>query len=667
MSSETPAKPIAIQCPHCQKKLKIEDPRLLGKKVKCPGCKVSILLEPPRPQPKTVAPREEDEVQLELVTNEPPTGTSARWVPDEPKLDFQSTSPPKRSDSPGFPDLNALPGAAQSAPAAKSAPGPLVAVEPTSPVASYQRRKKKKNWLAIGLMGGFALAGIVVVAVLMRNYEAPSPTADPTVAGPAPVENLEQPPAENEPYSRPRLENRPQLVAEFAPTEGKPLQLAMLPRGVNFVIHVRPALLWSDAYDYQVLKASLTDDVTNWIAATLKELCRREPQEIEEAYIGYLLGAGGTEPEVCAVVKLKTPAKLSALIEEFRGEYFYDIMDRPDLRLKVDDKYAYLIKDESTIAISPATYAGELEESMTHPFSNSVPMENLLRETDAQRLFTMVGVVRDFGLHYKGILPAAAHPFAEQVLEWIGEDVEALSWSFHPEPYLHSELLLHPVTSSNPAKLQARINTQFAKLPEQLWKEVCLKMSPQEMRFRNFIGRLPAMLEAYRQATVGVTTANFVRMTTVLPAKAAPNLALATLFTVNEAARTDFTAEVVMVAETKPNLPETVAERLRLTVDAEFNRTPLEQALQYLADEIQVQLFVDGDALKDAGYTKNMPQTFNLGKVPAERAFAEIINTYQEAGKIMVMSIDEQQKLITVQTLKFAEAKGMPVYKPRED
>lgn len=659
MASESTPKSFSVQCPNCKRKLKIDDRNLLGKKVKCPGCKVPFVLE--LPKPKRQVPQVEEEVKLELVTDAPPVGTSAKWVPDAPVVTPVASQQQVASQPQSEPALPNF-----SEPVESSAP----VITPDAPESSSSelnrlRSRRKKSWGPTIIVGVFLLLGVGTVGYLVMNYESPksSPNSESGSGSVAAEEDLDTPINENEPYSKSRLEHNKKLVDEFAPTDGKPLHLAMMPRGVTFVIHLRPALLWSDDYNYQVLKASLTDDVTNWIAAKLKEHCRREPAEIEEAYIGFILGAGGTKPEICTVVHLKVPAKMSALLDEFKGESVYDIMERPDIRLKRDDKYAYLIQDTSTIAIAPRLYATELEESQTQPFILSVPMENLLRETDQDRLITMFGLVRDLRLHYEAIMPESSQPAVAQILNWIGEDVEVVSWSAHPEPYFHSELKMHPISGSNPPQVNKRIQAQLEELPESLWKNVCLKMSPRELRFRNFIGRLPAMLEAYQQSTVTTTTANYVSMTTVLPAKAAPNLALATLFTANEAARTDFSTPVIVATTDKPKLPETVVGRLRIPVDAEFSATPLEQAFQYLSDEIQVTLKVDGDALKDAGYTKNMSQTFNLGMVSAEKAFAQIINRYQEKGKIMVMSIDEKTKTIHVLTEKFAKQKNMPIYK----
>lgn len=653
---------VSIHCPHCQRKLKLDDPKLYGKKVKCPGCRKPFLV---------ADPSLDDEVTLHLVRDEPAVGTSARWVPD----DAPAQPVPQRQPTPGGlpaavaeqPVIQAAPQIPPASPPAEAPGFPLPAAAVTSGSRELERlrkRRRKGAWMTYAIMGIFLLAGLGTAGyVVTQQKNLPNP--EPAGSG-APLAALTpRNPAEDQPYSHPRLEGDEKLVAEFKPTDGEPIQLLMVPGGINLLIHLRPAELWSDEYSDRELRASLTDDVTNWIAAKLKEICRRDPAEIEEAMIGVLLGARGTDPEVCAVVRLKEPARMSDLLEEFKGTYLYDITEKPELRLRVDGTYGYLIKDERTIAICPEKYAGELEHWIHSPNHEvSEGMSRLLGQTDRRRLFTVVGQVEDMRIHLDRLFPETMRGPMEHVLDWLGTDLDTIAWSVHTRPYFHSELMLDPKPVSSVSQVQDRMRTQLKKLPETVWRQVAVKMQPQEMRFRQFIGRLPAMLEAFQQSTVMNRGNRFLRLTTVLPAKAAPNLALATLFTVNEAARTDFDAEPVMIAaaQQKSELPATVAERLRIPVDAEFSRTPLEPALQYLCDEIQVNLIVDGDALKDAGYTKNMPQTFTFGKVPMERSLAHIINSYQERGKEMVVSINEETKTVIVLTKKFAEQQGLPIY-----
>ena len=59
--------------------------------------------------------------------------------------------------------------------------------------------------------------------------------------------------------------------------------------------------------------------------------------------------------------------------------------------------------------------------------------------------------------------------------------------------------------------------------------------------------------------------------------------------------------------------------------------------------------------MKLAGYTKNMPQTFSLGTVPAEDVIRKILSQYDK----MCVVVDEKSKLVTVLTKAVAETKKL--------
>jgi hypothetical protein len=258
------------------------------------------------------------------------------------------------------------------------------------------------------------------------------------------------------------------------------------------------------------------------------------------------------------------------------------------------------------------------------------------------------------------------------VLDAFSDDAETVCWSVNVGDTFHSDLQFRTRVADGqeiltPERLVTSLNEKLGQAPHDLMAMI-LKMHPPRKGAASIIGRYPAMVEAYRQATVPTTDKRLVRLTTVLPARSAPNLTLATLLTWDEARRTDFSGAsrpVPTVAAAGGNLPDTVAERLKLAIDAEFSRTPLQEALRYICGEIQVNLELDGEALMSDGYTQNMPQTFNLGKVPASAAIHEIIKKYDgEANEEnrMVVSVNEQTKTLTVHTRKFADQKGMAVF-----
>lgn len=675
---------VTLHCPLCGTKLKIKDASLFGKSVKCPGCKKSFVLHDPnapsvqasaaapeQPAPaKPPQPAFPDFSRLDEVDEDIPpmfAGAGGRTNP-APSTEPLFLAPGRSADtrnsaSDAAPDWVA--GPAPVSPEPGSSPLSLdVPLEASSGILAATRKARKKGrWVNVIL--GFVVLGVAVGGGIYlatkkpvpQNAVARTPSASATSSSNRPIDP-------NQPYSRALLESEPELVAEFKPTSGKPIELYMMPSGINLLFHLRPARFWSDDYEYKVLRASLTDDVVSWLKEQIRSLCLYDPEKIEELTVGVLLGARGVPAQYCCVVRLTQPEKLTTLIDLFPGKYLYEITERPNLRIKVDDTRGYLIHDEKTFAICPAGMAADLEYSIEVPNHDvSVGMSEMLERTDRDRLLTAIVDLRDLQIHLKALVPVMAQPFFQHLADWLGEDVEMASWSVHPAPYFYSEVALRPATTVEVAGLEAEMKSKLDTLPEMVWKEVCARMHPREMRFRTLIGRLPAMLQAFRESTISHREKRCVKLTTVLPAKATPNLALATMFTLDEATRTMFTtASVAVAAPAKPKLPDSVVDRLKIPVDTEFNRTPFEQAVTYLANEIQVNIVVDGDALKDAGYTRNMPQTFNLGKVPVQRAFLEITNAYQEKGKEMVISIDEATKTITVLTKKFAEAKGLPVY-----
>lgn len=68
-------------------------------------------------------------------------------------------------------------------------------------------------------------------------------------------------------------------------------------------------------------------------------------------------------------------------------------------------------------------------------------------------------------------------------------------------------------------------------------------------------------------------------------------------------------------------------------MDIDFRRTPLQEAFAYIADEAKIPIEIDGDALKLAGFTKNMPQTLKIENATTLQAIYGIVKNYEaESG-----------------------------------
>lgn len=678
---------VVVLCPHCRKELKLRDRSKIGQKAKCPSCAKSFEL------------REEaaDEVvPMELVDEAPAVGVGAQWVPDD-----APARPAARGSMGGFSQFTSAPGPTATAahPAAFAGTDAIAGVQR---LKELRRRGAKRRNLAI-LFGAITA---VVVAGIFWALTAFKEDAPPASVAPAPVATGSSVPATqvaaatqpgapvvttatpavfipsvgqgptpdsvllpHQELSRPQLRDNELLANTLAARRGEPIRLFMVPSGVNVVIHLRPAQLWSEDPIWQELRYSLTEDLTNWIAAQLKQVCRRDPQQIEECLISIRLGAIGTEPTIASVVHLSEEAKLSDLIEEFAGE---PLSEDGGPRINVASPWAYLVKDTKTFAIVPEQDRFDLPNVITVPNPDaSEGVYRLLDLTDRTRPFTVLFEVDDVKRHEGWLFSERTLPVFRQLLNWFGDDVETVGWSVDLQgESAVSEILLRNRSVANSNRLAGDTLRRLESLPREL-QSACLKMHPATQGFQAIIGRFPAMIEAYRQATIPSTDTRHVRLTTVLPRKAAPNLALGTLLAWDQSTHTDFSSAApgtaIAAASATVNVPDKVEDRLKqLTLDGEFGDIPLQDALAYIANETQTQIEIDGNALKDAGFTKNIKIKMALGKVSGLEAIKQIV-LYERCRppvpeKRMCIVIDEAAKTVEFSTEFFAKEQGKTVY-----
>jgi type II secretory pathway component GspD/PulD (secretin) len=119
--------------------------------------------------------------------------------------------------------------------------------------------------------------------------------------------------------------------------------------------------------------------------------------------------------------------------------------------------------------------------------------------------------------------------------------------------------------------------------------------------------------------------------------------------------------ELKLIIEDKPL---EVARVLQQNVQADFNRTPLADLFENLSEQLGIKFVIDADALKDAGLTRNMPQTFQLGEAQACELLYAVLAQYQDLGNAnsLVISIDEELRIVHVTTSKFAREQNRPIY-----
>ena len=174
------------------------------------------------------------------------------------------------------------------------------------------------------------------------------------------------------------------------------------------------------------------------------------------------------------------------------------------------------------------------------------------------------------------------------------------------------------------------------------------------------------MMKAFEIGTTTHIDPAGVSLITLLPQHAAANLAAGAMLTWNQSLLTNFADDSHLTKTDMTKVPDKIADRLQLKMLIDFRATPLQEALGYIGDSIKTEISIDGDALKAAGFTQNMSQTYNLGNVTALKAIDTIFTKYAGERDPMALVVDETGKKLVFMTVSKAKADGLTTFKTKE-
>lgn len=523
----------------------------------------------------------------------------------------------------------------------------------TKSKSKKSRQAKQTQLAAIIAIGVLFVGGIVVFALGGRSGANGKAKSKAVAQNPAEAADEV---SESLPWESP---------LPISPTKGAPIDMMLMPYGVTAIVHVRPKDLWEKGTRREEFRFCW-GPLGEWLGKQITELCNHDPSLIEELTFGLIPGVVGEELQVCGVVRLKDPAQKTELIKVFR-EMKAELKDTDASNHPVyeNEKYAYVIKDLRTFAFCPRLRQNEMAEAVSRPNAQAPGLEALLLKTDRLRHVVLVFDPTTLGAHAQFVFADELRRIANSVVEFFDpKQFETVAVSLHVGDKFHSEILARNKSSLAKTVAQTELKKRLDKLPRELADTIRGYMEPKALGPRQIIGRFPAMTKAFALSTHASTGDRYVSLATALPERAAPNLAIGTLLTWDESTRTDFSkAAAAPAKDTNTKLPELVADRLKqLKCEIEYDREPLQGYLQFVADECKVTIDIDGDALKAAGYTKNMPQKFSLGKVSGLEAIGAILKKYQAEKVPMVLVIDEGKKRALLTTKDFAEKDNLKVY-----
>lgn len=635
-----------VSCPQCGMKLKVPDRTFLGKKAKCGGCEHRFVIEEP-----TVA----DEVQFQLAQpggdgSSTMVGVFARYVSDEPASTPRSTgrfAPTPAANVPDFPDGTPQPAAV--------APGPnLDLLSPAAVSAASSRAPVRRKRRGNGVSTAMVL--LIVAAVIGGGayYAMTLPAPVDKAAGKSGKTSKSRQKSEKKDSpvaSEPVIADLP--LSEYRPTDGaKPIELLNLPGGAYAFIHVRPADLWAKGGTAEELLACL-GPFGKWAEAEIERVCLTPAAEIEDALFALIPTTKGEPPEIAVVVRTRTELKRSALFDKFDGEQMDDL-SRPYVK---GAKSAYVVADSKTYAICPASLASEMVDAASKPAVVQDSLQDLLYRTDRSQPLSVVFMPAAVREDAAFIAPVGTSLLGH-LLDWIGDDVEAVAWSMHVAPRFESRLLLRNAVITTTKALASNIKTKLKQTPHDLLA-VVEQTHPKQLGRRKVIGRFPAMTQVFAKSTRMSTGPRLVALETELPERAGPNLALASLLTWDVAQQPDYGTQRAKPSEAAPSAEPadaggSLADRLKKVISVDFRDEFLYSALDFIGEDTATKFKLEGNDLKMAGITQNERQTFKMENQPAT---AILFSMLDKKGLCVVL--DEKARRIIVTTKVAAKEKGL--------
>jgi hypothetical protein len=578
-------------------------------------------------------------------------GVAVRYVPAEAPVPEPFPAPQRRASA-----QTVAP--AMAPPAAEAPPTPVAVAEIPAFPAEFinpaqvddledvtrarklrqQRAKRKRLIMAAGGVGALVLS-VGIFASLSP------PSKKDLKKGPATV-------AKSKPASQEESEpGGTNGAAGEDDQKGEPITLNFVPDGARILIHMRPADLWQNSESAAEFRACL-GPLGVWIEKTVKEKCELEPAKVEEALFA-LIPVSRDSFEVAVVVRGTGELKRSELITKFDGE----LVDTPKPHYVGKEK-AWIIGGSRVFASCPAGMAASLAESIDTPSTTSDGVQALLSMTDRRRHFTLVCDLEDVRLGAKTLAPDNAQKLLEGIVDFFGDDVDAICWSLQLGDKeggnnLQSQVLVRNRLSRTPAKLQGDLKKKLAQLPAEVL-EIVRMTQPKQIGEKKVVGRYPVMTKIVEQKTRFDTGHRLVSMKVDLPERAGPNLALGTLLTWYQTTLPGYGSSPAPTIVAKANLPDKVVDRLKKKITVDYRREFLYNAVEFISEETSVAIKLDGPGMKEIGITQNEYQTFAMEDVPATAVLQKILGP-----KNLVLIIDEQNKSALITSMPVVERKKL--------
>ncbi|MEZ6045658.1 MAG: hypothetical protein R3C11_08790 [Planctomycetaceae bacterium] len=505
-------KPFRITCSLCQKKLTINKPELIGKRVKCPQCKNPLVIKAPA---SSISPAAKPSVKKHPVEQSPVVQPAVEEA--------------------GLPQLN---------------------IPDEDILVTRARRRQRKKGSSRGklflllsillLIGGFS-AGFLY----LRDLEAPAPPPS------QPLSNQQTSP----PVSK-------QEVPEEVFAKGDPLSFDYVPTGTRLVWHWHPAKIKAaDSKPSELWQCG--GPFFSWLENGLEAATGMQANDIAQATCYLIPGPRGQLPQL--VFKIQPVENFDLQAWSTNHEMEPESLDRFQVYIHGTQRVVWL-DDQKGLSI-PTTLVDEALSSGTNPLPTTPGLDSLMKASDRDAEFLLLFDLKSAQLGLTDWFTTEQQELIRPVLEWWGEDTEAVLWQIQiEEDQLFSQVNIQAAPFAATAKLKQHWETNIKKLGEDSWADLRAR-ELHSAGAQTVLARFPAMLQLTSRFTKVSAARQQVQLETKLSERAAPNLLLASWLYWRERLIPEGAA-VAAAPTSTPAEKKSLAERLQAKMYVDFRLTP---------------------------------------------------------------------------------------------
>jgi hypothetical protein len=436
-----------------------------------------------------------------------------------------------------------------------------------------------------------------------------------------------------------------------SPTHGKPIRLAYLAPGAQFIVVVRPSALGAHPEGAKV-RSSLGPLGERGVKY-IEHVARMSLADIERLTVGCQAKSDGAWVHSLVVRSMKPIsreallAKLSSAAEkEHNGARYW---------LSEDRAYYLPKSDDHALVIAPADSMADIIDLADEPPPLRRDIERLLEHTDSDRHLTIVVAPNSLFSEGKSMFSGEMTRLRQPLFWFLGDELSAAALSANWDDNFFVELVAVPTLDTSAERAARILVERLAQIPDDLEAYV-VGMDPNPYG-RLVVARFPAMVRKLATYTRSGFEKDCAVLNCYLPGIAGHNLVMGAELTLAEpagiaGAAVDSStppADAVADASAAAATPETatVEERLARVTSLRFARDTLEAALEQLANDIGVKIVIRGADLQADGITKNQSFGINIENKPAHEILVEILRL-ANPDKTATSASDSRQKLVYI-------------------